>query len=81
MSNSRLFSVNLKDIGKAVLMALLTALIGTLYHAIKHGAFPALVQLSTIAFAGLGAALAYLVMSFFTNSQNKLFRLEPKAIA
>jgi predicted exporter len=75
---SDLFKLNWADLGKAVLLAFITTFLGGVYAIIQTGAFPTLAELGAAAMAGLGAALAYLVKNFFTNSQNKLAAPEPK---
>jgi len=74
---SQLLKINLADVGKALLIAFLTAFIGSIYVAFQAGHFPTLQELGQAAMAGISAALAYLIKNFFTNSQNQLLKPEP----
>lgn len=75
---SNLFSLNWGDVGKGMLMAFLTTVLGALYTVIQSGTFPTLEQLGTMGMAGLAAGIAYLMKNFVTNSQNKLLSPEQK---
>jgi len=75
---SGLLKLNWADIGKSLLIAFLTSFIASVYATIQTGTFPDLANLGSYALAGLGAALAYLIKNFFTNSQNQLAAPEPR---
>lgn len=76
---SQLFKLNLNDVGKAILVAFLTAFFGSVYAVLQTGKFPDLQELGAAAIAGLTAALGYLTKNLFTNSQNQLAKPEPKS--
>lgn len=69
---SKFGSINWFDIGKGLLIAFGTVFFFGLSQAFDAGRLPTLAELGTLALAGLGAALAYLLKNFFTNSENKL---------
>jgi len=74
--NSPLFSLNLADAGKALLLAFLTAVLLGIIPVLESGTLPTLSQLGGLAIAGLAAALAYLVKNVFTSSTGKLLTPE-----
>jgi len=75
---SNLFSLNWKDILKGFLVAVLTVIITGLGTSLQSGKLPTLAELGTLALAGLGAGVAYLLKNFFTNSNNELGKPEVK---
>ena len=77
--NSQIFKLDWKDIGKGVLIAFLTVVLGGVYTSLQAGAFPTLAQLGSLAMAGLAAGLSYLLKNFFTNSDNQLAKPESPA--
>ena len=75
---SKLFSLNMLDAGKAILVAFLTSFIGAFYAILQTGRFPTSPELGAAALAGVSAAIAYLMKNFFTNSTNQLAKPETK---
>ena len=71
-------SINLVDIGKGFLIAFLTVFLLGVVNILQTGVFPALAELGTLAIAGLAAGLSYVLKNFFTNSENKLAKKDPK---
>ncbi len=69
---SNLFSLNWKDVGKGFLVAGLTVIVTGVGTALNAGRFPTLQELGSLALAGLGAGVAYLLKNFFTNSNNQI---------
>jgi len=77
--NSQFFSLDIYDIGKGFLMAFLGAFLPALYEYLKVG-WGAIDWKFCLA-AGISAGIAYLLKNFFTNSENKLLRLEKRRLA
>ena len=76
---SKLFSVNLEDFGKGLLLAVLTALIFGLNELFQSGPF--LFDWATfqpIVMAAVAAGLSYILKQFMTNSQGVLLKKELK---
>lgn len=69
---SKFLSIDWSDFGKSLLIAFGTVFFGGLIPIFQSGSLPSLTELSGLAVAGVGAAIAYLVKNFFTNSDNKL---------
>jgi len=72
--------INWLDLGKGVLIAVLTVILTGIITTLKSGELPTLELLKTLAIPGLGAGLAYLLKNLFTNSQNELGKAETKII-
>jgi hypothetical protein len=68
--------IDLKDVGKGVLIAFGTVFLLGLQQTLSNGNLPTLAELGTLAIAGLAAALAYIVKNVFTNSDNKFLEKE-----
>ncbi len=68
--------LNWGDLGKGILLAFLTAVIGSLTAVLEAGDLPTLGQLQGWALTGLAAAGAYLLKNIFTNSKNELAKKE-----
>ena len=75
--NSKLFSIDFKDFGKAGLLGLGTFLTPIVPILISM-TLPTLPQTETAFIVGLKVAALYLLKNFFTNSENKLARSEPE---
>lgn len=75
---SKIFSLNLPDWAKAIIMAFLGSFIGALMAAFDAGTLWAWVTLQGALKLGFGAALAYLTKNFLTNNQGEFLRGEPK---
>ena len=75
---SGFLNLNWADLGKGILVAFLTVVVGGVGTALNAGALPDLATLGSLCLAGLAAAVAYLLKNLFTNSQNQLAKPEPK---
>jgi hypothetical protein len=73
---SKLFSIDIVDIGKAALMAGLTVVVTGVGAALQSGALPGIAGLVHLGTLGLGAAVAYLIKNFFTNSSGAIAAAE-----
>ena len=75
MKTAPLFSINLKDLGKGLLIAVLSAVLGAIYTTLQAGSLSFdWKQIGTLALSSL---VAYLMKNFFTNSNNELAKSEP----
>lgn len=70
--------LNLKDLGRGLLIAFGTVVLAGVVNALNEGRFPTLAELGALALAGLAAAATYLLKNLFTNSDNELGKSEPK---
>jgi hypothetical protein len=61
------FSLNLKDLGKGLVVAFGTAFFTTLTQSLTSGALPSLQQLKLSAIAGVSAIIIYLAKNYFTD--------------
>lgn len=75
-TNAPLFSINWHDFAKGLLVAVLTAALGSLYPIIDTGALPTLAQLKVIGISSLTAAIAYILKNFLTNSSDQFLKKE-----
>lgn len=83
---SNFLNINWKDIGKGLLLAVVTPIVAAIVSLLQGwvsvltgGTLPALPTLETIGswiLVGLAAGLSYLLKNFFTNSQNQLLKPE-----
>jgi hypothetical protein len=73
--NSSLFTLNSKDWGKGLVIAILTAIITVVYDTIQTGAL--VLDWKAISIAGISAALAYITKNLLTNSNDQLLTKEP----
>ena len=64
MKDSKLFRVNLKDIVKGLVMAVLTPAVFVLEQSVSAGSFK--FDWNTVLLASVGGGLAYLIKNFFT---------------
>ncbi|HRY33400.1 MAG TPA: hypothetical protein P5531_10575 [Bacteroidales bacterium] len=77
--STSLFKINVADVLKGFLVAVLTALITCLYNAIQEGTILfTWVFFRPIVLYSIGAGLAYLIKNVFSNSQDKVLTAEPK---
>lgn len=77
---AKLWSFVPKDFLKATIMAGLTVGLKMLYDLISTGVFPTdAASWKNIAMAAGGAAIAYLLKNFMTNSNDQFMKAEPKA--
>ena len=75
---SKLFTLNVRDFLKGLLVAVLTAVITFAYEAIQTGELFSMAALKKMGLVALGAMLAYLLKNLFTNSQDEVLTPEQK---
>jgi len=77
MKNSKFFNVNWADLGKGLLIAFLTALLGGLLELLQTGALPTTwLAFQPILELSLAAAVSYLLKNLFTNSTGEILKRE-----
>ena len=74
MKKSVLFSIELKDLFKGLLMAILTPALLIVQQSLELGSLT--FNWKQIAMASIAGAVAYLVKNFLTNSSDKFFSKE-----
>jgi hypothetical protein len=74
---SKLFTLDWRDLINGLLIAFLAALIDGIIKMLGAGVGFDWPHLQPVIIAGISAALAYLLKSLSTNSQNQLFTKEP----
>lgn len=79
MKSAKMMRVNLKDILKGILVAFFTVVLMGVYSIVQTGVFPNWIALKPILISGVGAALAYIIKNFFSNSDNQFLTKEKKA--
>lgn len=78
MKNSKFFNLNWADLGKGLLIAFLTALLGGILELLQAGTLPTTwVAFQPIFELSLAAAVSYLLKNLFTNSEGTLMKREP----
>jgi hypothetical protein len=76
--NSKFFNLNWADLGKGLLIAFLTALLGGILELLQAGQLPTTwVAFQPILELSLAAAVSYLLKNLFTNSEGSLMKGEP----
>lgn len=75
---SNFLKINWADVGKGLLLAVLSSVISGIYTIIDKGAFPTLEDFKVIGLIALGTALSYLLKNVFTNSDGKIMTPENK---
>ena len=65
-TGSGFLNLNLKDVGKAALMLLITTFVSNIVQSIQSGSLPTLAQLKTALIIGATAAVSYLLKNLFT---------------
>jgi hypothetical protein len=78
MNLAKFGTLNLTDIIKGFVVAVITAVLTAVIPLLQSGTFPTLAQLKTMGLAGLAAGIAYLIKNMLTNSNDELFKTEPK---
>jgi len=78
MKTTGLFSIGWNDFGKGILIAILTVVLSSVYTLLQAGTLPTGADLAKIGIAALSAGIGYIIKNFFTNSENKLAKPEPK---
>lgn len=78
MKSSPLFTLQWKDAFKGIITAALTSVITAVIEIIGKGGLPTPSDWKTIGVTGLAAALGYIMKNYFTNSNDKFAKPEPK---
>lgn len=76
--NSKFLTLNWKDFLRGLLIAFLTAVITGIINILDAGAVFTWVTLRPVLIAGVSAALSYLLKCLATNSQDQMFKREPR---
>lgn len=75
---SKFLTLNWKDFSRGLLIAFLTAVITGIINILDNGALFSWVTLRPVLIAGVSAALSYLLKCLATNSQDQMFKREPR---
>ena len=75
---SKFLTLNWKDFSRGLLIAFLTAVISGVIGILDTGAIFNWVTLKPVLIAGVSAALSYLLKCLATNSQDQMFKREPR---
>ena len=75
---SKFFTLDWKDFSRGLLIAFLTAVITGVINILDTGAVFTWITLRPVLIAGISAALSYLLKCLATNSQDQMFKHEPK---
>ena len=75
---SRFLTLDLKDFSRGLLIAFLTAVLTGLINILDTGAVFTWVTIKPVLIAGVSAALSYLLKCLATNSQDQMFKREPR---
>jgi len=76
---SKFLSLDLKDFLRGLLIAFLTAVITGIIELLDFGAIFTWPTLKPVLIAGVSGALAYLLKCLMTNSQDQMFKREPRS--
>lgn len=71
---SEFLKLNLKDLGRGAIVAILTAVLIALEPIIQSGDIPDIEQLKAIGIIGISAGVAYLIKNLLTSSKDKLLQ-------
>jgi len=75
---SKFFTLDWKDLLRGLLIAFLTAILTGVINILDTGAVFTWVTLKPVLIAGISAALSYLLKCLATNSQDQIFKREPR---
>jgi len=78
---SKLFQLNFAEIGKAVLMAFISAFVLGIFQAVKAGGMPSTTQLIAALCMGIAAILGYLVTKVLTDGNGKILGMVPISLS
>ena len=73
---SELFSIDLKDAAKGLIVCVLTAVIAGVYQIVQAGTLPDMAQLQTIGITALTAGLGYILKNFLTNNVDQFLKTD-----
>ena len=75
---SKFFTLDWKDLSRGLLIAFLTAVLTGVINILDTGAVFTWVTMKPVLIAGISAALSYLLKCLATNSQDQMFKREPR---
>jgi hypothetical protein len=75
---SKFLTLDLKDFSRGLLIAFLTAVLTGVINILDTGAVFTWVTMKPVLIAGVSAALSYLLKCLATNSQDQMFKREPR---
>jgi len=75
---SKFFTLDWKDFSRGLLIAFMTAVISGVIELLDTGAIFTWLTMKPVLIAGISAALSYLLKCLATNSQDQMFRREPR---
>ena len=75
---SRFLTLDWKDFSRGLLIAFLTAVLTGVINILDTGAVFTWVTIKPVLIAGVSAALSYLLKCLATNSQDQMFKREPR---
>jgi hypothetical protein len=75
---SRFLTLDWKDFSRGLLIAFLTAVLTGVINILDAGAIFTWVTIKPVLIAGISAALSYLLKCLATNSQDQMFKREPR---
>lgn len=75
---SKLLTIDCKDLSRGLLIAFLTAVITGVINILDAGSIFTWATMKPVLIAGISAALSYLLKCMATNSQDQMFKREPK---
>jgi hypothetical protein len=75
---SKIFTLDWKDFSRGLLIAFLTAVLTGVINILDTGAVFTWLTIKPVLIAGISAALSYLLKCLATNSQDQMFKREPR---
>lgn len=66
ISFPKLFELNMRDLGKAFIVTMISSALTTLYQSLAVNAIPTVAQLKAAALIGLGTGISYLIKQLIT---------------
>lgn len=75
---SKFLALDWKDFSRGLLIAFLTAVLTGVINILDTGAVFTWVTVKPVLIAGVSAALSYLLKCLATNSQDQMFKREPR---
>ncbi len=74
---SQFFNLNLKDLIKGAIVAIISAIVTAIIPVIDSGSLPTMEQLKAAGWMALTAGVSYLLKNLFTNSNDSFLKGEP----
>jgi hypothetical protein len=75
---SKFLTLDWKDFSRGLLIAFLAAVISGIIEMLDTGAIFTWVTMKPVLIAGISAAMSYLLKCLMTNSQDQMFKREPR---